>query len=184
MKNNEPDTSIQAMYNGHMAKTFMNLTNKIATHSDFEGLPQMVLHEIGRQENMGLKRASFFIESPDFNCMKGVAGFCKNEASYNGEDLWQDPSSFYQQMSGAQFHSKAKSISRESFSTNEKGEYCAEEIKSFGKEIGIENPNYFSWEMKNGNRGILIYEEDGEAQTENSKEVLEHISTLLGLCIL
>ena len=91
-----------------MAQRLLYIPQKILCHHEIEALPQIIMHDLGHKEHLDLNRATFLIDNPDFDFLRGVAGFCKDECKFHKSDLWEDPCSFHQDMSEAVFHKNMK----------------------------------------------------------------------------
>ena len=50
------------------------------------------------------------IDNPDFDHLKGVASFTKEECPLHQEDIWQNPESFAHDMSAAPYHHDIKKV--------------------------------------------------------------------------
>jgi len=121
-------------------------------------------------------KAAYFIDNPDFNCCKGVAGCCAQERYNNAGDAWKKPEPFSKHMESASFNKKVRQINDVSNSHK-----LDEMVKNFSTQLDIKNPEYYSWDLKNDNKGILIFEKN----PENYEEVKSHLPqglSLLGFC--
>lgn len=165
--------------NDALVKALLKLPDKILHHHEVDSLPNLILHDLGHDKHLNLNKAMFLVDSPDFDCLKGIAGFCKDECKMHHDDVWQDPSRFIGDMRDAQFHNKINHFLHHSMKrrTSNKQELC-----ELGKSMGIEKPHVFTWDMRHGNHGILLYDTDNECLCEADNELLHHIAALLGLC--
>ena len=71
--------------NKQLVDLLLELPNRILHHEDLEPLAQIILHEVCHKDRLGLKRATYLVDNPDFGCMRGVAGYCKDECKYHKE---------------------------------------------------------------------------------------------------
>ena len=55
-------------------------------------------------------------------------------------------------------------------------------LSELGRSLGIAKPHVFTWDMRHGNHGILLYDTDNECLCQADNELLHHIAALLGLC--
>ena len=62
------------------------LPQQILSHSWNENMSEFVLHEICNQSVLTTK-AAFLVDNPDFDCLKGVAGYSTDEAYATDTDL-------------------------------------------------------------------------------------------------
>ncbi|MGB8367195.1 MAG: hypothetical protein WCD44_02445 [Candidatus Babeliales bacterium] len=151
-----------------------SLPRKILLLYGQENVTEFVLHELCQEYCFGLKKAAYFVDNPDFNCLKGVAGFCEEEAYANG-DIWQNPKAFSVHMKAASFNKKVQLFMQESF--KKKGESEEEVIKTIAYNLGIEKPKLHIWDVKHNNHGYFVYEE-----AVKNNDIEEHLVN--GLCLL
>ncbi|MFH1831727.1 MAG: hypothetical protein ABH827_02885 [bacterium] len=168
--------------NDEFLKTILAIPRKILDNHEVDGLAQMVLHELGQEKNLDLKRAYFMVSSPDFNHVRGVAGFCSQESSDSCQVMWQDPNLFHQKIQTSAFHENMKKfLQKEDFHRDgvvQSSKYI-DDIKAI---LNIESPSVYTWNLRNNNKGILIFEESQKRLCTCHPEVLEHVTALLGLC--
>lgn len=153
------------------------LPKKILALHGADNTTEFVLHELCGSHCFNLPKAAYFVDNPDFNCCKGVAGYCKTECLDDPEEAWQKPEPFSCHMQNAKFNQKVRELYHASIG-NENLEKSVQEI---AQEIGIEHPTFYTWELKNGNKGLLIFEQ-GEESCEEIKTYLEDGLSLLGFC--
>ena len=170
------------MSDAQLVNTLLSIPNKILNHHEVDGLVQMVLHELAHEQHLGLKRATYLVDSPDFDCLKGVAGFCRDECQMHKKDLWQDPHAFHADMHKASFHNDMQKMLRSSLRKGHLNPHHLHDIVAFGKDLGINNPEVHVWNLKHGNHGILIYEEGTKKVHADTHQVLDKVTALLGLC--
>lgn len=164
-----------------LIKHLSKLPHRILQNYHLAALSQMILHELGRKDCFNFKRAVYLVDNPDFDHLIGVAGYCNCECKHHTSDVWTDPCSFGADMEHAQFHNDIKNFIRQSLKRKDINVKDAEDIKKFGKLIGIENPQILSWSMKHGNHGILLYETESELP-DWRKDLLDNSVALLSLC--
>ncbi len=155
--------------NQELATNLSGLLHKVLNFHDVDGLPQMVLHELGHENSFNFSRATYLIDNPDFNHLLGVAGYAHDECHFHKNDLWQDPQSFLKDMDGAHYHNQVRDFLKESLRRNEIDLDSSKEIHELGHCLGLEKPEFFSWNMKHGNHGLLLFDR---------KEVIEDPDTL------
>lgn len=132
------------------------LPRKILGLHGRDNVIEFVLHELSKQECFDLEKAAYVIDNPDFNCLKGVAGFCRPEAYQSKSDIWEDPDNFSEHMKKAAFNKKIRSFQQESYL--KRGEKPEQIIEQICHELGFEKPSFYAWNMKHDNQGILLYE--------------------------
>jgi len=165
--------------NDEFVRTLLKMPRKILENHDKDGLAQMVLHELGQQKNLDLKRAFFLISSPDFNCLRGVAGFCRDESSHCSQKMWENPTNFYDTIQSTTFHADMKSFLLNEDYHQDGALHKEEHLEDIGKALGIQNPSIYTWNLRHGNKGVLVFE---EGDKKHNQDVFEHVTALLGLC--
>lgn len=150
----------------------------IALHGN-DNISEFVLHELCHPECFNLKKAAYFIDNPDFDCLKGVAGVNQDEAA-QVSDIWNKPDEFSLYMRQSPFNQKVRSLTRASGKkvSVEADKELAIEV---AHELGIVNIGYCSWTSKNYNHGILVFEK-GTSQEDIDKEILMNGVSLLSFC--
>lgn len=159
----------------------LDLPNKILHFHEIDGLAQMILHDIAHEGHFGFKRASYLIDSPEFDCLRGVAGYAGNECHHHKDDLWTEPSRFLQDMQEAEFHNTLITLEGKSVKRAQPALH-ADLIRSIATKLGMINPWVYTQELRYGNHGILIVEEGNKPLDEDDHELLTHVSAILGLC--
>jgi len=166
----------------HLIENLIRLPHKIVRHHEVDGLAQIVLHELGHDSHFNLSRAIYLIDNPDFDCAKGVAGYCKNECEMHQKDVWQDPHSFADDMKDAEFHRRLESfLHTAALRRKDIDAHHPDEVRELGEKMGMKNPSFFSWPMRHGNHGILIFEEV-QPNAARRRELLSDASAFLSLC--
>lgn len=159
----------------------LDLPHKILTHHEVEGLAPLVLHELGHIRPFSLTKAGYFIDNPDFGCLRGVAGYDKEECSKHKDDVWADPHVFGQDMQDASFHKELLQYADKSLRINGNDAVSTADIAALAKMFGMHNPSFFTWPMKHGNQGLLIFESDRLVHARH-KDLLHKAAALLSLC--
>ncbi len=140
-------------------------------------ITEFVLHDLCNKGCFNLQKAAYLVDNPDFNCLKGVAGFSSQEA-YDKDVIWETPELFMQHMYKAPFNQKVRSIMHPSMAKSRKSD--EETTAIIGDYLGLAKPSFCSWQMKHDNHGILIYEI--EASCPVSSDILKNGACLLGFC--
>lgn len=158
------------------------LLHKVLNYYDVDGLSQMVLHELGHDNCFGLTRATYLVDNPDFDHLLGVAGYCKKDCPCHKQDLWKDPYSFKGDMKDAEYHNQVQKFLNNSLKRKEINLSNAKEVKDLGIQLGVVNPEFFSWTMKHGNHGILIFEQGEKPVKDWKRELLSNVAAILSFC--
>lgn len=159
----------------------LNLPNKILSHHEVHGLAQLILHDVSHDKHFGFKRASYLIDNPDFDCLRGVAGFVDDECKHHQEDLWINPHSFMHDMREAEFHNKLLKMASKSIRRNAQDNHL-DIIRDVALDLGMINPHVYAQDLRHGNHGILIVEEGIKRLDHDDHELLAHITAIMGLC--
>lgn len=174
MKNNDSFTKQSRLLN-----QLSHLPKKILSLEGSENTPAFVLHELCNEQCFNLSKAAFFVDSPDFNYIKGVAGFNDQEAFKDAHGMWQNPHAFIDHLQQASFNQSVRNYSGHSIKRTEAG--SEDLIASIAEKLGIQNPAFYTWDMKHDNHGFLIYEKN-EARLQGIEEHLENSLYLLSFC--
>ena len=150
--------------------------NIIQLHG-LENMPEFLLHTMCQKTCFNLQKAAYFVDNPDFNFFKGVAGYYHPE-SYQ-QDHWNDPEIFTHHMKNAPFNKKVRDIQHESIKKNNQSEQQL--VDHLSKELHFSAPHYLSWPVKYNNFGLLLFDSSDEDQ-ESIEEHLHAGLHLLGFC--
>ena len=168
-------------HEGQLVSRLLDLPHKILSNDDVEGLPQLVLYELAHNDTFGFTKASYLIDNPEFDCLKGVAGYDAEDHFENvSSDPWTDPRAFLEQVKDVKFHQTVSSFMHTSLS-RECDEPNVDAINQLGAKLGMKNSSFVTWRMRHGNHGILLFEE-GAMPHERRRELLQHFVALLSLC--
>lgn len=168
-------------HDGELVAKLLGLPHKILSHNEVDGLEQMVLHELGHDSHFGLSKAGYLIDNPEFNCLKGIAGYCKSECPMHKLDVWQDPKLFADDMKDAHFHRQISHFLDNSLTRVGADNLQTDLLLMLGNKMGMTTPGFITWKMKHGNNGILLFEENGMPHARR-RDLLHHFVALLSLC--
>ncbi len=93
-----------------MLNYMSHLPRKMLSLHDHDAITELVLHDLCSERCFNLNKAVYLVDNPDFNCMKGVAGFSRDEMYKDGERMWDDPHAFTEFIKNAPFNQKARNI--------------------------------------------------------------------------
>ncbi len=156
----------------------LKIPKKLLKLHNVDNVAEFVLHELAHENCFNLKKAAYFIDNPDFNCLKGIAGFCKQEAYPKTETMWHEPSKFCEHMSNVEFNQKIRSFCTGSCRlAGETDEVVARQIAN---DFDIKDFRYCVWPMKYDNHGLLVYEKMN--QEDAVEEFIQDGVGLLGFC--
>ena len=74
-----------------------------------DNVSEFILHELCSAPCFNLRKAAYFVDNPDFNCLHGVAGFADDQA-YQDQEIWESPDEFSKYMQNAAFNNHVRSI--------------------------------------------------------------------------
>ena len=141
-----------------------------------DNIPEFVLHELCNEHCFNLGKAAYFVDNPDFDHLKGVAGFSSQEAYADHDTMWDDPATFTLYMRSCPFNQTVRSCCRKSIRRN--GDAISSVVQTLATDLGFDNPQSVEWDMKHDNHGILIY----EGGIQNLKAHLNNSLYLLSFC--
>lgn len=142
-----------------------------------ENMLEFLLHSMCQQSCFNFSKAAYFVDNPDFNHLKGVAGFHHSE-SYE-KNHWQDPKTFSEHMKRAPFNNQVREVMRESIKKNNHSE--KEVVDALSQELAFSNFHYLSWPIKYDNHGLLLFE-SVEDEDDMVKEQMRSGLHLFGFC--
>jgi len=153
-----------------MLNCLANLPRKMLLLHGADNITEFVLHDLCHENCFNLKKAAFFIDNPDFNHTKGVAGFSAQEALKTGA-LWHNPQEFSKHMQSSAFNQKVRSLSHAS----------AAHMPELAQTLGFENYAHCRWAMKHDNHGFVLYEKADTQDSFADDHLLNGLS-LLSFC--
>lgn len=150
----------------------------LSLHSNGDGcIAEFVLHELCGPCCFDFEKAAYFVDNPDFNQFKGVAGFSNTEHS---DKIWnnENPEELKKHFASCKFNQQVRGICKNSF---KKTNNMTEEIKNnLAPELKMENVLYFAWPLKHENHGVLIYQ--AKYDPKELEEFIYNGFYLLGFC--
>ncbi len=154
------------------------LPRKILLLHGTENIPEFVLHELCHEKCFNVHKAAYFVDNPDFDCLKGVAGINHNEGVIK-EDIWSNSDRFSQKMKASQFNQKVRGILHKSVHNRHLHENDL--FSLLAREVGMQHPKLYHWDMKYDNHGLLIIEDDDDNHVWKD-EYLSNSVYLFGFC--
>jgi hypothetical protein len=164
----------------HLLKCLTHLPQKILSMHGMENLTEFVLHDLCNKECFNLSKAAYFVDNPDFDFIKGVAGFDHHEDFVPCQDLWAQPEKFSKHMKECTFNQEVRRIDMKSIKLSDRDE--EELIYELASSLGFKEPVYYKWDIKNNNYGLFIFECDQEPDDDAIKDELLQGLCLLGFC--
>lgn len=154
-----------------------NLPEQLIKFHGQENMLEFLLHTLCQKSCFNFSKAAYFVDNPDFDHLKGVAGFHHPEKYEHNH--WDDPHTFSEHMKQAPFNNQVREIIRASIKRNKHEE--KEVINELSKELAFNNVNYLSWPIKYNNHGLLVFETE-EDHHEEVKGQMQCGLHLLGFC--
>ncbi len=163
-------------------KMFVCLTSlpkRMLSLQGMDNVTEFVLHDLCNECCFNLSRAAFFIDNPDFNCTKGVAGFSREEIRAQCSGIWDNPQAFSECMRSSAFNQKVRGLTE--CSIRKAGHNHDELAKKVADDLGFKQYAYCSWGMKHDNEGFVIFEKALPQETFADEHVLNGLA-LLSFC--
>lgn len=142
-----------------------------------ENVSAFVLHELCDSQCFNITKAAYIVDNPDFDCIKGVAGFSATEA-YNNQPIWDNPEAFNEHVKKSEFNNKVRDFEKPSMRKASKSD--EQTCHMVAEYVGISKPGYCAWDMKHDNHGMLVYET--QLSCPVSQEILTNGACFLGFC--
>lgn len=162
-----------------MLNCLSGLPRRMLALHGIDNVTEFVLHDLCQEHCFNFNKAAYFVDNPDFNCTKGVAGFSRQETFGKNDAIWEDPQGFSQHMQASSFNQKVRQMGRCSLKKIDDGhKTMAEQMAS---DLGFSNYAFCSWSMKHDNDGFVLYEKADVADTFADNHLLNGLS-LLSFC--
>jgi hypothetical protein len=125
-----------------------------------DNLAAFVLHELCSQKGFGLGKAAYFINNPDFKCIKGIGGYHNAEA-YNGA-TWENDADFMKHLEQAAFHNKIRQ-----YQESNSGKLSVDALQD---QFEFDQAEAHVLNLKHDNQGIFLFE-----KKDHDKLVDDHL---------
>jgi hypothetical protein len=155
------------------------LPRKILSLHGRADVAEFVLRDLSHERCFNLKKAAFFVDNPDFNCLKGVAAYFHEDNPTVHDGLWNYPDEFMDRIKDSSFNKKVRDLWLPSMQRVEGAQ--AEMVNQLGHVLEIEKPLACAIDIKHGNRGFLIFEKHDHVDLI-ADDYLPHGVSLLGFC--
>jgi hypothetical protein len=140
-----------------------------------DNVPEFVLHDLCHPTCFNLNKAAYFIDNPDFNCLRGVVGLSRDEVKFDKQIIWDNPEEFSYSMQSSPFNQKVRDIERSSSKMNGSEEEIVQELAHL---LGIVQPSACTWNMKHDNYGLLVFEKAAFDDTAVDEYLINGVSML------
>ncbi len=169
----------ELLYRQQQVLEYLNrLPRQILQMQGKDNVTEFVIHELCNESCFNLEKAAYLVDNPDFNCLKGVAGFSRSEA-FTPENVWDVPQEFSSHMQSCDFNQKVRSFACESFL--KKGETEEQVADVVAQTLGFNNYDYHLWGMKHDNHGLFLYQK-ARAKDSYADEYIPNGLCLLSFC--
>lgn len=129
---------------------------KILSIHDHSYVAHAVLNELCHPSYFDLPRAAYFVDNPDFDIMRGVAGIARDEVQCEIACAWKEPERLSEQLEKSPFNTSVRGCNRQSMKSFKNKENQV--VRELAHELHIAHPEFITWPMKYDNHGILIFE--------------------------
>ena len=152
-----------------------NFSQNMLQNHHLENLSEFVLHDLCSEQGFGIKKAAYLVNNPDFECLKGVAGYHHPE-SFTSGNCWGDQKQFTSHMQQSDFNKAVRSYTE----SIKDSTLSSDKVAELADRFQISDPAYYSWDAKHNNQGFFIYE---SLQDEhNDQDYLQHFLHMLSFC--
>lgn len=158
------------------------LPKKIVAAHEVDNLAEFVLYELCHPECLNLGKAAFFVDNPDFDCLRGIVGISNEDHVHalDNQDVWQMHDVFSRTMKDSQFNSSVRAVSCPSLAKS--GMSVDQEVARIMQMLPLQSPAWCSFKTKHGNRGILIFEQKLEDKAHIVEDHIVSGASLLAFC--
>lgn len=161
----------------HILQCLADLPKKMMSLQNNDNVQEFVLHELCHDHCFNLTKAAFFVDSPDFNVLKGVVGISKAESYF--DSIWDDPKAFSEHMQQSSFNRLVKDFAHHTIiSADLDGTKTA--LTDIAQRFDFHAPAFHIWSMRYGNSGYLIY--DHERHLDEFQDQFNNSLYLLSFC--
>lgn len=173
LKNCEPSLHL------NIVDQILQIPKQIISYHHVNGLVDLVLHNISKNNCLSFSKAAYFVDNPDFNQLKGVCGFNSSILCDTPVKNQQDSIEYILKSA---YNCKVKSINRESFRAKNIDLSNRANITELCDSLEIKNPKTLSWDLKHNNYGVLIFETEQPDCCSWKNSLVEQVSHFLGMC--
>lgn len=152
------------------------LSRHLVSNHHLENLSEFAVHDVCSQGSFDVRKAAYLVHNPDFDCIKGIAGYYHPEA-FNQPDYWHNQKNFTSHMKQAEFNQKVRSYNKENFKTQDLKNGNVEELVDY---LQMHDPSFHTWDSKHNNQGIFLFE--GIDEHNVSKEHMLNFLHMLSFC--
>ncbi|BDC34488.1 hypothetical protein Noda2021_04460 [Candidatus Dependentiae bacterium Noda2021] len=157
-------------------KQISYLPKKILSLQEADNLTEFVMHDLCHDHCFKITKAAYLVDNPDFNCLKGITGFSREESYPESQKIWEQPELFTEHMRTSPFNQHVRSLML--CSASKKSAISDQDmVHSLAENLGMKNHSYCTWNAKYDNHGLFLYEVASDC-------VIDKDHLLHGLCLL
>lgn len=149
-------------------------SKNMTQHHHLENLSEFVLHDLCYTDFFALPKAAFFVNNPDFACLKGVAGYHHPEAFPGAH--WVNHKDFTAHMQNSDFNKKVRLMQDSSLVLGNNRE--KDKVFAIADQLEIIDPMFHIWNMRHNNQGLFIFEKSVEAFELQQNHLLDFLYML------
>jgi len=162
-----------------LLRCICSLPNKMTKIHGTENMTEFLLQHLARPHCFNLSKAAYFVDNPDFDLLKGLAGFHHKETFHHPEH-WNTQDEFTLHMKNSSFNRKVRSIGKRSHKKLGASEHTL--ISHLADELEFERPLHKILTIKHDNHSLFLFELADQEEREIVEEVLEDTLYLFGFC--
>lgn len=135
------------------------LPRKIVQFNGTHNMSEFILHELSHSDCFNINKVAYFIDNPDFDCLKGIVGVDHTNGAFL-QNIWDNTSKFTSHMKCCEFNQQVRSFEGESLAKRSMAHTIIAD--AFADELGIERPCVYMWAMKYNNNGLLLLDKNDD----------------------
>jgi hypothetical protein len=165
----------------HITDHLRKLPRKMLGIHGIDNATEFLLHDLCGQHCFNMKKAAYFVDNPDFDCLKGVVGVSYEELP-GIDDIWSAPEEFSQHMNQSPFNKSVRSFM--SASNKKNHDNYDHIIENMARDLGFSAYTLYSWDMKHNNHGFLLGEKSDKPSEHGpiSEDIVLDGLSLLSFC--
>ena len=157
--------------------TITSIPKNLITIHGLENMTEFLLHNLSHKECFNFSKSAYFVDNPDFNFLKGIAGFDATQAYQPDRNHWQEQEAFSNHMKQDKFNNQVRQVCHCSIKKN--GKSPDDVVQEIADVLQFENPDYLMWPVKYENQGLLVFE---KTVSNDTTQHLENALHLFGFC--
>jgi len=155
------------------------IPRKILSIHGRDDIAEFVLRELCHKNCFNFEKAAYFVDNPDFDCLKGIAGYRDEETPTVCDEMWVHPDKFTACLRKAPFNQNVRKTQK--CSVHKAKEDNNKLIDRIARDLGMNVASSCTVDTKHGNHGILIFEKKDPNDTVPDEYLPDGVS-LLGFC--